>query len=351
MSSEFESSKPKCTQVFTMLCTGLEYVNSYVENLKTVLMIPYHNREDHYIKQNLMPVIDDAKNNFDAMMKASEEQLDEINIALERTVSNHKTLHDDMKNIKAEASTISVELECKKTAVEHAKENLNRKQEELSDSNEDLRNAEIKLQEAQEARATADVVAIALAFIPILGVVAAPITLIIAYTALEDNITNAGHRTEMANREVCLCKSALQEVMLSEQEVEEELSQLYSRKTCTAQKLENLNESIKKLHQEQKQMIEVNEEIKNCHKALCSFHGKFKVLLVETSGGYSLSLLRDTTQPVVESVRALLQSVSVKALCDGSTLADINYHYKQINQVTLAAVQNESEDEDHINSI
>lgn len=298
-----------------------------------------------------MPPADNAKHNFDAMKKSSAEELENINLALEGSVSNHKMLQDDMKNIEAEEAKISVELKCKRPAVEIAKENLDRKKAQLSDSKEILRTAEDKLKKARDSQETAMKVTLGFSVIPLLGLLAVPITVIVAKTVLEDNIKEASYHTKSAREEVDSSERALKEVISSEENVKKELNQLYRRKTCTKLKLENLTESIKQLKQEQENIIEVNEKIKNCYNALCRFHGTFKVLWSETRSGYSLSLLKDATQPVVESVRTLLQSSSVNALCDGSTLADLNYHYEQIEQVTSIAIRNEPEDDDLLDLI
>lgn len=174
-SSEYYPYKPSSIQTFTKLCTGLKYVNSYVQKIRMGLTMPQNYNEYYYIKQKLMPSADNAKHNFDAMLRSAEEQLHKINIALERTVSHQKTLNYDMRNIKAEEAKISVESKRKKTAVEHAKANLNCKEEQLSDLREMLRTAEVKLQEAQESQETAVKVGIGLSLIPFVGLLAGPI--------------------------------------------------------------------------------------------------------------------------------------------------------------------------------
>lgn len=323
----------------------MKYVNSYVQKLQKGLKMPHHYNEHRYIKRKLMPSADNAKDDFDAMKKSSGEQLVKIDRTLERTESNYKKLHDDLGNIVKEEAKISSELKRKKAAVEQARAYHKRKRAQLSDSRDILHTAEVKLQKAVESQDTAVKVGIALSLIPLLGLLAGPITFIVAATTLQDAITEASRHTTVARKEVDLSKRAFEEAMSSEEKLRKELYQLDIRKKGTKQKLENLKQSIDQLKQDKKHIIEIDEKIKNCYRTLCSFHSTFKVLWGETNGGYSLSLLKNATQPVVKSVRSLLQCSSVNDLCGRTTLADLNHLYKEIKQVTSTAIRNRPEDE------
>lgn len=336
--------KSNSTQAFTMLSAGLIYVISYFRILGMGLRMSHINSQHKFIERNLMPSAKIAKHKFDDMMEFSQEELDKIDLDLERTVSNHITLLGDLRNIEAEEAMISVKLKRKQIAVKDARANHNLNRIQLLYSRDILRSAEVKLQKARKD--TAVIVGIALSFIPLFGLLAGLIALIIAATSLQDALTEASYQTEVAREEVDLSSRTLQEVMSSEEKVEKDLHQLCIRKKITELKLKVLKESIVKLKQDQQKIKEFNEKKKNCHRALCSFHGTFVVLWSETIDGYSLSLLQDATQPVVESVRSLLNSSSVNDLCGRGTLEDLNYHFKEIEQVTSTDIRNRPYDVD-----
>lgn len=351
VSSEYSPNKPNFTETFRLLCTGMNYVNKYFSRLEQGSMIQHDYREDHYIRRRLMPSADNAKHSFDAMIESSEEQLKRINNSLEKSVLDKKKLIDDIKGFNAEESKITIELKGKSAAVSNAQKQLDQKKIQLDCATNTLRTAENKLQEARDSQDTAMNVAIGLSFIPFIGLLAAPITLIVALTALQKGIDEACHHKNTAAQEVSSSKTALEEAVSSEDKVRNELSILNSRKTKTEQMLTKLKESINQLQKDQAKIIEVNENIKKCYMALCKFNGSFKVLWSETRGGYSLSLLRDVSNPVCTSVRSLLQCSSLNALCDDSILRDLNFRLKQIEQATITANRNASEDEDILDLI
>lgn len=327
MSSELVSNKPNFTQECKLLCTGLEELKSFFQNLDIGVMMRHENGEDHYINSRLMPPVEKAKESFDAMESSSAEQLEKVHRAVETSVSEQKTLSDGIKCVEKDEAEILTALEGKRQVVAIAKKQVVQKEGELLSAKNALGIAEAKLENARGSRSTTRKVVGFIAFVVPFTAPLAPVFLKNAQKAIEV----AKQHTHTAEEEVSSSRKALQEAISSESKIKEELDQLHGKKKSIEQELHNLNESMEQLKGNQARIIEVNEKIQNFYTIFCRFHGRFEGLYNETTEGYSLSILQDASNPVVESVRPLLQC---PVFCESGTLANLNFHLQQIEQVT-----------------
>ena len=201
----------------------------------------------------------------------------------------------DISSMKTSISNKVAEIEGLKRTIESLSEQIRSNENQLEEArgslqraNDRLREQRDELEKRQRDQAIVAGVGAGISWIPIVGWIAGPTMLVVSFTAMEDAIKASQNNVESAEGNVRSSENLLTSKKNSRDDLQRKLSQENREKGETERKLEMLEADLRRLREEQKSSLDVQEKLRNTCHFMTKISGKSNVLKMETSNAYSL---------------------------------------------------------------
>lgn len=190
----------------------------------------------------------------------------------------------EIKELERTIESLSEQIRSNENQLEEARRSLQRARDRLREQRDEL-------EKRQRDQAIVAGVGAGISWIPILGWIAGPTMLVVSFTAMEDAIKASQNNVESAEGDVRSCENLLTSKKNSRDDLQRKLRQENREKRKTEGKLEMVEADLRRLREEQKSSLDVQEKLRNTCHFMTKISGKSNVLKMETSNAYWLEPL------------------------------------------------------------
>lgn len=345
------SSRPNVDGILNCLQAGVCSLSQFVENINDIFEV---DRSILDIETFLRPSIEKSQREFDNAKNQTEVLLNQINYEFENSVEQIKITTDKIKGIQGELESLLSQLQGKETVFQNANKQHEKKIKDLKMAEDAVTVAVRNLYDLKISQKNTFVTGSSTALVSLFaffvfppaafGVVAGIGACAVSLTAMEEAVKDRRYLCDTARDEVASSKTSLEKARNQLDEIKKQHNNLNENKKTADIILLKLKKKEEDIRSSQKNIIEINENIKRCYSSLRLFYGRFNVLHCETDGCYSLVSLQFPTSTVCESLITFLQCPPLKYFCDHYRLLTMTDKVQKIKTIEWRSDSNEIND-------